>query len=78
LANTVFGQEHPHRTAGKGGIKRGFDQAHSGHQRVQLQGLEYEEGEGTLTEGLDKDRYSKRAGDFQERSSCDASFGNLG
>ena len=74
MADTLLGQEHPHRTTGKGGIKRGFDQAHSGNQRVQLQGLECEEGEGTLAEGLDKDRDSKRAGDFQKRPSCDASF----
>jgi len=46
-------QEHPHRAAGKGGIKRGPDPAHSGHQRVQLEGLEREEGEGTSSSGLD-------------------------
>ena len=52
-ADTLLGQEHPHRAAGKGGIKRGPDPAHSGHQRVQLEGLEREEGEGTSSSGLD-------------------------
>jgi len=37
--------------------------------------LEYEEGEGTVTEGLDKDRDTGRAGYFQKRLSCNASLG---
>ena len=52
-ADSLLGQEHPHRAAGKGGIKRGPDPAHPGHQRFQLEDLEREEGKGTSSSRLD-------------------------